>query len=71
MNFNNQRLKLLLFFRINLKMKVEYCDIDYFPNNTLKNKNFYYILPELPKSERITLSKQIDKSGGVKYNYIT
>ncbi len=52
-------------------MKVEYCDIDYFPNNTLKNKNFYYILPELPKSERITLSKQIDKCGGVKYNYIT
>ena len=50
-------------------MKVEYCDIDYFPNNTLKNKNFYYILPELAKTEKIKLSKEIDKFGGVKFNF--
>ena len=50
-------------------MKVEYCDIDYFPNETLKNKNFYYILPELNKLDKITLSKQIDKCGGVKIIY--
>jgi hypothetical protein len=51
-------------------MKVEYCDIDYFPNKTLKNKNFYYLLPELNKLDKITLSKQIDKFGGVKIIYL-